>query len=653
MVTNLKDIPMKLILNYLFLILTFQIVVTGCSEDEYELGIAPTAEDATFTYTVSEENDNIIQFTTASDGFIKKWDFDGGNVREQDNQRQNMSVGFALQGDYEVTLTVFSEGGSASTTQTISIEETDPTLLDLPVYNMLTGGASQSEGKTWVIDATRANHFGVGPNPSSPTAGDFPSYYAAKANEKAGGGLYNDKYTFKLEDFIYIHESNGDVYINGGQIDKFPGAVESPVGDFIAPYTAPDNLKWSVVEEDGKQFIEISDQGIIGYYSGTSRYQIVTLTEEELFLRYLDTADPALAWYVRLVPEGFTPPPPPPPPPPATSILPVTFESVESPFNGFGGTTFSIVDNPDVSGLNASAKVGMYVKGTEGNWAGIETALASKLDFSTNTLIKYKVYSPVTGQALFKLESVDGTATPVEVFADVTVTNEWQELTFDFSEAASDTYDKIAMFLDFENNAGGTFYVDDIRQASVPVVLTEEDLTGGSSKVWVLKPSAGSFGVGPSKGSDEWFPNGQDISEDRVCLFNDQFIFQSGGIYEYNTQGDIYGEAYMGVSDGCQDESNLDGTDAEAWGSGVHSFSFTPATETEPAYITVTGTGAFIALPKAYNGGEYAAGPPTVDASVTYEVLNYVKTSEMETIAITVDVSGDGTAFWSFVLVAE
>ncbi|MBL6444737.1 PKD domain-containing protein [Fulvivirga sp. 29W222] len=637
-----------LIINFKW-ILALLILVTACDpygEEDLELGPPPTAEDAVISMTANAENANIIHFKNASSAFLKVWDFGNGSGAKGDD----VTGIFPLKGTYEVTLTVYTSGGSISSSTTVEIAETNPLLLDIPVYNMLTGGADAVDGKTWVIDATRSAHFGVGPNPSDPAVGDYPNWYAAGINEKAGAGLYNDKFTFKLDGFSFAQKTDGDVFINTLQAGNFPGAFEN-AGDYTAPYTAPDNLTWSVSEDtDGNQVINIKNGGFIGYFTGTYNYQIVSLEENELFIRYEDTENPELAWYQRLVPEGFTAPPP---PPPAVSSLPVDFEGALPPFNGFGGSTYQVIDNPDASGINTSAKVGEYVKGTDGNWAGIETALDAKIDFSTLNLIKYKVYSPVAGKALFKLESVDGSATPVEVFADVTKVNEWEELIFDFSGTASNTYDKIAIFLDFDNNNGGTFYIDDIRQSAEEAVLTEEALTGGSSKIWRLKPAAGAFGVGPNKGSDAWFPNGADISGDRPCLFNDLFIFKTGSVYEYDAQGDIYGESYMGLSDGCQNESNLIGTDAEPWASGTHIFSLTPATETDPAYITVTGTGAFIALPKAYNGGEYSAAPPTTDASVVYEVLSYVNNGTTETLSITIDIAGDGSAFWSFVLVAE
>jgi hypothetical protein len=208
------------------------------------------------------------------------------------------------------------------------------------------------------------------------------------------------------------------------------------------------------------------------------------------------------------------------------------------------------------------------------------------------------------------------------------------------------------LFPGFGTTDPNVFYVDNIDYGteSNSNALTLEALTGGGEKAWKLKAAAGAFGVGPGKGSDAYYPNGSDISGDRPCLFNDLFIFKTGGEYEYNAQSDIFGEAYMGLSDGCQDEANLDGTAAEAWGSGVHTFTFQEASEGSPATITVTGTGAFIALPKAYNGGEYTAGPPPSNASVTYEVLEYTNNGSEE-LTITLDISADASVFWNFTLV--
>lgn len=183
-----------------------------------------------------------------------------------------------------------------------------------------------------------------------------------------------------------------------------------------------------------------------------------------------------------------------------------------------------------------------------------------------------------------------------------------------------------------------------------PAAFTLNDLVGSGTQAWQLKPAAGAFGVGPAPGSDAFFPNGGDISGDRPCLFNDLFIFSEGGVYEYDAQGDVYAEDYMGLTGGgCQPEANLAGTVGAAWASGTHAFSFEPASGSDRAKITVTGTGAFIALPKAFNGGEYDAGPPREDESVTYDVLDF--NPDTKELTLVIDISTDGGVWWTFVLV--
>jgi PKD repeat protein len=682
------------------------ITMMSCNKEEFELGTAPSVEDAAFSVAEDDQGANYITFTNTSQAFLKVWDFGNGSSMEGDQ----VTAYYPFEGEYEAKLTIYTKGGSAFTTETVIITATDPEICNVVVLQLLTGGCDAIGGKTWVIDAERFGHFGVGA-PSE----FFPNYYQAGANEKVGGGLYDDEYTFILNQSVFIQQTNGDIYLNGGQASNFAGAVEAPVGDFIAPYTAPENINYSLSKDaDGNDFINLTNGGFIGYYTGATSFQIISISTNEMFLRFKDASTPDLFWYHRLIRKGYAPvgaafststdgltvtfinssinatsylwdfgdgststeenpqhtyaadgtysvsltatasgetasitqevnvaa---------ALTLFPISFEETNTLFGGFGGTVFQVIDNPDISGANTSVRVGEYVKGFDGNWAGIETSLDEFIDFSSNEVLSFKIWSPVTGRALFKLESQDGTATPVEVFADITVTNQWQNLTFDFTGTASGTYNKIALFADFDNNNGGTFYLDDIGFAVEETnILTLELLTGGNTKSWILKPAAGSFGVGPSKGSDAYFPNGADISGDRPCLFNDEFIFKTGGQYEYKTNGDIFGEVYMGLTETCQSDANLVGTDAAAWGSGVHSFSLTPATMTNPAYITVRGTGAFIALPKAYNGGEYAAAPPDMDATVTYEVLAYSKTASEESLSLTIDVGG---AFWNFVLI--
>ncbi|WP_293015185.1 PKD domain-containing protein [Mongoliibacter sp.] len=276
---------MKNFKKYLMFLLSF-VFLAACVDDNNLDDAPPTSEDARFSFASSSESDNIINFTADNEFFLMQWDLGNGSTAEG---RTAQGI-YPNAGTYTVTLTIFNNNGSASFSTDVVIDQDDPSLMDSPIFNFLTGGAAQPNGKTWVVDANRDGHFGVGPNPSQ--AGDFPEWYAAKALEKEGSGMYTDEYTFQLDNTRFIMETNGFIYLNEAQASEFPEAFDPGVGDLSAPYTAPDNLTWSVQEPEGEfPVLTISAGGFIGYFAGTRTYQIINLEEDEMFLRFVDGAN--------------------------------------------------------------------------------------------------------------------------------------------------------------------------------------------------------------------------------------------------------------------------------------------------------------------------------------------------------------------------
>ena len=170
-------------------------------------------------------------------------------------------------------------------------------------------------------------------------------------------------------------------------------------------------------------------------------------------------------------------------------------------------------------------------------------------------------------------------------------------------------------------------------------VFSLSALTGDGAKVWKMKPAPGAYSVGPCKTCGDWFSNSEEEVAIRACAFDDEYIFDNTGGFEYVSQGSVWAEGYMGIDPaGCTDETALS-ADAAAWGAGTHTYTLQDADDMNPAYITVKGTGAFIALPKAFNGGEYGMAPPAIDGEVTYEVLIYLNDGTTEQIVLVIDVS--------------
>ena len=102
-----------------------------------------------------------------------------------------------------------------------------------------------------------------------------------------------------------------------------------------------------------------------------------------------------------------------------------------------------------------------FVRSTE-QWAHSYVELEGKIDFTTRNTFQVKVWSPITCEVLFKLEDKTNSSIFVEVSGNITTPNQWQQMSYDFTGAASGTYDKIVIFFDFATMTDNTFYFDDV-----------------------------------------------------------------------------------------------------------------------------------------------------------------------------------------------
>ena len=130
-------------------------------------------------------------------------------------------------------------------------------------------------------------------------------------------------------------------------------------------------------------------------------------------------------------------------------------------FSGWPNAPTAIV-NPDPSGVNTSANVGEWIRSTE-QYAHVYTELDGMIDFSTGEMFYLKVWSPLACDVLFKLEDKNNGNVFVENMQTITTPNQWVQLEFNFTGAASGTYNKIVIFMDFAGTTDNTFYFDDLE----------------------------------------------------------------------------------------------------------------------------------------------------------------------------------------------
>ena len=156
--------------------------------------------------------------------------------------------------------------------------------------------------------------------------------------------------------------------------------------------------------------------------------------------------------------------------------LPITFDNskVDYFFGTFGGgQAFATVDNPSATGLNTSAKVGKFTRGSEG-WSGTYSPLDIPINFAQGKKVKVLVYNPdpaFIGKKLnVELESAVG-GVPANGVAvkkvAVTTSGAWEELVFDFTGVtgitATSRFNQLVLrYNDTESTPGAIIYIDNI-----------------------------------------------------------------------------------------------------------------------------------------------------------------------------------------------
>ena len=153
--------------------------------------------------------------------------------------------------------------------------------------------------------------------------------------------------------------------------------------------------------------------------------------------------------------------------------FPIDFEVFDAAnFIGFGGASAEVVGNPQIDAGNSSFTVGKIIKDAPEVWAGNVITMSSVIDFSSRNQITMKAWSPRPGGTLtMKIENLDDADIFIEKVATLKGNSDWEEVSFDFSDAdLSIEYQKVVFFFDFGTvGAGGpdwTFYVDDITQST-------------------------------------------------------------------------------------------------------------------------------------------------------------------------------------------
>ena len=466
------------------------LMITSCNpqdSSDYALGAMPTSDQLDFTATPTTSKANIIDFANTSKiKGVATWDLGDGSK----TKGESVQSSYPFKGSYVVTMTLYTSGGSTSITKTITIANDDMSLLNTPMYNSLTGGAANLNGKTWVFDQYHDGHFGVGPFDAT-----SPSWWSCPAEGKSNCSLYTQEFTFTQVGVKFAWKNNGYVYSNAAGKTGLAGlgyttAVVPPDGDFDIAYVPKTSYTFALNET--AKTLTLSDGAFLGHYAGTSTYQILSLSDDVMYLKCVSTVETGNGWWYRLIPKEKNVKP--------IIIIPLKEIPLNEDFElakpkvafaseDMGLLTNSSYSNPAPVPVNTSSKVFLYQK-SSGYYSNVFfQASGYKFDLTSQNKITLKVFIPsyndyttsnaVAGnwvsntklkpQVAVKLQNggLGGNAytTQTEIIKENLPTDKWIDLTFDFSGVSTrQDYDKIVIQFGAEGQAGtGIFFMDEFH----------------------------------------------------------------------------------------------------------------------------------------------------------------------------------------------
>lgn len=282
----------------------------SCQKDNYELGsiVIPTKVSLSAEIVGADDENpygdgsGVVNFTATADHEITynfEWGDGKDNVIAGDGKASHT---FSKTGVNTYNVSVYAVGtGGITSIKTIQIEVWS-SFTDDEAVQFLSGGST----KTWYWAADQPGHLGLGPNDQKYDNGEhtYAAWYNAAAWEKSGSSLYNTELVFTLdgEDLTFEQiNASGEAFIQGVYASELGlGDEGSHTFDISGVKNVSFGPSSTIATADGQYrgtTMSFSDGGFMGFYAGTSDYEIISITDNLLKVRIVQTNTPLFAWY--------------------------------------------------------------------------------------------------------------------------------------------------------------------------------------------------------------------------------------------------------------------------------------------------------------------------------------------------------------------
>ncbi len=309
-------------LKFLCTLLLAMILFVGCKEDNNIGDIITPTNIVVTAEVVGQDADNpygdgsgVINFSASADNAVGfKY---VTSVGQQVTPSGNASITFTNLGvnTYQVSVVAIGTGGVTSSIS-IDVEVLVTYAPPADLIEKLVGDSS----KTWRIKSEKPKHFGLGP-----VAGNvLAEWYGAGPEEKAGAGMYDDRYVFNIDGtFTHITNNtnddpttntNGTVFGRDPLINELGGVGGGELqGADVLNYPLSDySENWGLIAPGGVETLTLTGTAFIGYYTGGNhQYRIFDRSvSNELVLTTTDGNGEFNWWFIITsqepgVEEGF------------------------------------------------------------------------------------------------------------------------------------------------------------------------------------------------------------------------------------------------------------------------------------------------------------------------------------------------------------
>lgn len=290
----------------------------ACTDDDYDIGEITVPTNLQVETAILGQSDDMpegdgsgeVTFTATAQGAMTyKFIFENGTEVTTASGVYTHQFSETGTKTYNVNTIAYGPGGTASTTSV----EVEVLVTYEPPADLLEKLIGDGD-KEWRIKAEAPGHFGLGP-----VGGTIPTeWYGAGPNEKAGVGMYDDRYIFE-EDGTFVHitdstnddpneDPSGTVFGRAGLIDELGVSCdcETEGADVLnIPYDDYTE-NWFITAPGGAETINLTGTGFIGYYiGGDHRYEIFDRSvPNELIIKSTDGNGEFDWWFILTTDSG-------------------------------------------------------------------------------------------------------------------------------------------------------------------------------------------------------------------------------------------------------------------------------------------------------------------------------------------------------------